>query len=388
MHSNLSQFFRIVIVILFISSCNTPEQQKSLLNKKSVAGIDAILFDTIIVNKKIGLITLQNDQGSVAQFTNYGGRWVSFYTSDENGKITDVIVGPGSIKGFLECKEKYFGATIGRYGNRIAKGKFKIDGKEYSIPTNNNGNMLHGGEIGFNDVIWDFESLGDSAVIFTYESPDGEQGFPGNLSAKVTYTLTNDNSISMEYEATTDKKTVVNLTNHAFFNLNGNGNGTINNHILQVQADQYTPVDATLIPTGKIESVSDTPFDFRQPKTIGERLELNHDQLKKGEGYDHNFVLNRKTSTEMESIALVKGDISGITMEIITIEPGLQFYGGNFMKSINVLKSGVKDDFRTAFCLETQHFPDSPNQPNFPSTLLAPGNVYKTKSIYKFGIKK
>ena len=218
--------------------------------------------------------------------------------------------------------------------------------------------MLHGGEIGFNDVIWDFESVGDSAVTFTYVSPDGEQGFPGNLSAKVTYTLKNDNSIAIEYEATTDKKTAVNLTNHAFFNLNGNG--TINNHILQVQADQYTPVDATLIPTGKIESVTNTPFDFRQPKIIGERVELNHDQLKNGGGYDHNFVLNRKTTTDMESIALVTGDKSGITMEIITLEPGLQFYGGNFMKSNNVLKNGVKDDFRTAFCLETQHFPDSP----------------------------
>jgi aldose 1-epimerase len=246
--------------------------------------------------------------------------------------------------------------------------------------------MLHGGEVGFNDVVWDFESVGDSAVVFTYASPDGEQGFPGNLSTKVTYTLTQDNSIVMEYEATTDKKTVVNLTNHAFFNLNGNG--TINNHILQVQADQFTPVDATLIPTGKIESVTNTPFDFRQPKTIGERVDLNHEQLKNGAGYDHNFVLNRKTTSDMESIALVTGDKSGITMEIITVEPGLQFYGGNFMKSNNVLKYGVRDDFRTAFCLETQHFPDSPNQANFPSTLLTPGDLYKTKSIYNFSTKK
>lgn len=385
----LLKFSPVCLMLFCIScilSCKNADQQTNKNSATPALGIGASLFDTTINDKKIALITLGNDQGSVAQFTNFGGRWVSFYTSDKNGKMIDVIVGPGSIKGFLECKEKYFGATIGRYGNRIAKGKFTIDGIEYSIPTNNNGNMLHGGEIGFNDVIWDFESVGDSAVTFTYVSPDGEQGFPGNLSAKVTYTLKNDNSIAIEYEATTDKKTAVNLTNHAFFNLNGNG--TINNHILQVQADQYTPVDVTLIPTGKIESVTNTPFDFRQPKIIGERVELNHDQLKNGGGYDHNFVLNRKTTTDMESIALVTGDKSGITMEIITLEPGLQFYGGNFMKSNNVLKNGVKDDFRTAFCLETQHFPDSPNQPNFPSTLIAPGEVYKTKSIYKFGVKK
>lgn len=385
----LLKFSPVCLMLFCIScilSCKNADQQTNKNSATPALGIGASLFDTTINDKKIALITLSNDQGSVAQFTNFGGRWVSFYVPDKNGVMTDVIVGPGSIKGFLECKEKYFGATIGRYGNRIAKGKFTIDGIEYSIPTNNNGNMLHGGEIGFNDVIWDFESVGDSAVTFTYVSPDGEQGFPGNLSAKVTYTLKNDNSIAIEYEATTDKKTAVNLTNHAFFNLNGNG--TINNHILQVQADQYTPVDATLIPTGKIESVTNTPFDFRQPKIIGERVELNHDQLKNGAGYDHNFVLNRKTTTDMESIALVTGDKSGITMEIITLEPGLQFYGGNFMKSNNVLKNGVKDDFRTAFCLETQHFPDSPNQPNFPSTLIAPGEVYKTKSIYKFGVKK
>ncbi len=385
----LLKFSPVCLMLFCIScilSCKNADQQTNKNSATPTLGIGASLFDMTINDKKIALITLSNDQGSVAQFTNFGGRWVSFYVPDKNGVMTDVIVGPGSIKGFLECKEKYFGATIGRYGNRIAKGKFTIDGIEYSIPTNNNGNMLHGGEIGFNDVIWDFESVGDSAVTFTYASPDGEQGFPGNLSAKVTYSLKNDNSIAIEYEATTDKKTAVNLTNHAFFNLNGNG--TINNHILQVQADQYTPVDATLIPTGKIESVTNTPFDFRQPKTIGERVELNHDQLKNGAGYDHNFVLNRKTTTDMESIALVTGDKSGITMEIITLEPGLQFYGGNFMKSNNVLKNGVKDDFRTAFCLETQHFPDSPNQPNFPSTLIAPGEVYKTKSIYKFGVKK
>jgi aldose 1-epimerase len=301
--------------------------------------------------------------------------------------MVDVVVGFESVQKYVSSKEPYFGATIGRYGNRIAKGKFNLDGKTYTLALNNGRNTLHGGKKGFQNVVWDAEMIDANAVRFSYLSKDGEEGYPGNLNVKVTYTLTDNDELQIEYEATTDKRTVVNLTNHAFFNLNGEGSGTINNHVLQINADQYTPVDSTLIPTGKIEPVAGTPFDFRKPATIGARLEEQNDQLKFGKGYDHNFVLNANPSQGLNHAATVVGDQSGITMQIFTEEPGLQFYGGNFMKSKNTFKNGSKDDFRTAFCLETQHFPDSPNEPSFPSTVLDPGKKYQTKSVYKFSVK-
>jgi aldose 1-epimerase len=303
---------------------------------------------------------------------------------DKNGKLTDVVVGFDSRLGFEKSTEPYFGATIGRFGNRIAKGKFSLDGKEYTLPINNPPNSLHGGKKGFQYVVWDAKQPNEKTLVLTYFSKDMEQGYPGNLKVKVTYMLTDNNELRMEYEATTDKKTVVNLTNHAFFNLNGEGSGTINNHSLMVNANNYTPVDSTLIPTGKIEPVAGTPFDFKTATAIGERINNNNEQLKNGLGYDHNFVLNRSGNESMQHAATVVGDKSGITMEVYTQEPGLQFYSGNFMKAMNTLKSGAKDDYRTAFCLETQHFPDSPNQPQFPTTVLTPGKVYKTASVYKF----
>lgn len=369
---------------LGVMACSNQNEKSSTFDGTTMSLADSSFVGNVD-GKNINLITLKNNKGTIAQFTNFGGRLVSFILPDKNQKPVDVIVGPGSLKDFLNCKEKYFGGTIGRYGNRIAKGIFKIDGNEYKLKTNNGVNHLHGGDKGFNDVVWDYTTSGDSTVVFSYLSKDGEEGYPGNLNVQVIYTLNDANELKMTYEASTDKTTFINLTNHAFFNLNGHGSGTINNHILQVGANQYTPVDSTLIPTGKLEDVANTPFDFRQPTTIRKRVNIQTDQLKFGAGYDHNFVLSKQK--EFDLAATVVGNVSGIQMKIYTVEPGLQFYGGNFMQSGNILKKGFKDDFRTAFCLETQHFPDSPNQPSFPSTMLESGEKYSTYSIYKFDLK-
>lgn len=344
-------------------------------------------FRDTIDGKSTGLFILKNKNNVQAAFTNYGGRLVSLLVPGKDGMMVDVVVGFKSAEEFVASKEPYFGATIGRYGNRIAKGKFTLDGTTYTLTKNNGPNSLHGGKKGFQAVVWDAQMKGTNAVQFTYLSKDGEEGYPGNLTSKVTYSLTDNNELVMEYEAVTDKKTVVNLTNHAFFNLNGEGSGTINNHLLQISADRYTPVDSTLIPTGKIEAVKGTPFDFTTPTAIGARVDEDHQQLKFGKGYDHNFVLNTKPGTGLFHAATAVGDLTGIVMEVYTEEPGLQFYGGNFMKGKNVFKSGTRDEFRTAFCLETQHYPDSPNQPQFPSTVLEPGKTYKTKSVYMFSVK-
>lgn len=342
---------------------------------------DTALFHTTIDNKETGLYILKNSKGITAAVTNYGGRLVSLLVPDTDGKLQDVVVGFKSVADYAHSTEPYFGATIGRYGNRIGKGKFTLDGKEYTLFTNNGPNTLHGGKKGFQAVVWDANQLNDTTLELTYLSKDGEEGFPGNLNVKVTYRLTDANELKIDYEATTDKTTVVNLTNHAFFNLNGEGSGTVNNHILQINADTYTIVDSTLIPTGKNEPVAGTPFDFTKPAAIGARVNDSSEQLNNGKGYDHNFVLN---GNGMKKAATISGDLSGIVMDVYTEEPGLQFYGGNFMQGKNTFKNGAKDDFRTAFCLETQHFPDSPNEPTFPTTVLKPGEIYKTSSVYAF----
>ncbi len=343
-------------------------------------------FDTMLQGKPVKLFWLENGDIKMA-ITNYGGRIVGLYVPDKNGNRIDVNIGYSSIKGYLEADESYFGATIGRVGNRIAKGKFILNGSEYSVPTNNNGNALHGGYKGFQSVVWEAQQPNGYTLILRYTSPDMEEGFPGNLKTTVTYSLTSENAVRIEYEATTDKPTVINLTNHAYFNLNGEGSGTILNHKMQLFAEAFTPVDAALIPIGERRQVHGTPFDFTQPKTIGERVEADNEQLRFGGGYDHNFVLGAKSGNGMNHAAKVIGDISGITMNVFTKEPGIQFYGGNFMASKNTLKSGAKDDPRTAFCLETQHFPDAPNQPNFPSIQLNPGETYSTSSEYHFSVE-
>jgi aldose 1-epimerase len=335
------------------------------------------------INGKPTDLYILNHGSMQAAVTNYGGRLAGLTVPDSQGKLTDVVAGFASVQDYVKSSERYYGATIGRFANRIAKGKFTLDGTEYSLFTNNGPNSLHGGKKGFQDVVWDATQVNDHTLLLSYFSPDMEEGYPGNLQVNITVMLTG-NAISFSYEATTDKKTVINLTNHAYFNLNGEGSGTINGHLLQVNASAYTPVDETLIPTGELAAVEGTPFDFMAPVAIGARVNDDHAQLRFGKGYDHNFVLEGTHTNGMLHAATARGDQSGIVMEVHTSEPGLQFYGGNFMKGDNRFKSGVADDLRTTFCLETQHFPDSPNQPGFPSTVLEPGQVYRTKTEYRF----
>ena len=385
--------FTIPFFALLAISCNENEAVKGKQDLSDTASNtnavmpDAIAFRDTIDGRATDLFILKNRNQMQAAFTNYGGRLIGLWVPDKNGTLTDVVVGLNSVQAYVEAGEPYFGATIGRFGNRIAKGKFSLDEIEYNLPINNDPNTLHGGRKGFQYVVFDARMPNEQTLELTYVSKDGEEGFPGNLNVKVVYTLTDSNELKMDYEATTDKKTVINLTNHAFFNLNGEGSGTINDHMLQVNANNYTPVDSTLIPTGKIEPVAGTPFDFTKPVAIGARVNEDHEQLKHGKGYDHNFVLNDHMSQGMKHAATITGDKSGIQMDIFTQEPGLQFYGGNFMKGAHTFKNGSRDNFRTAFCLETQHFPDSPNQSSFPSTVLEPGKTYRTSSVYRFTIK-
>jgi aldose 1-epimerase len=385
MIKNPTKIWLLILSTAIITACNqSKKKQTSENNSSKELSKYNLAFDTVINGKQVKLFELSNKNNIKALFTNYGGRLISLLIPNQDTSYTDVVVGFKSIDDYISSTEPYFGATIGRYGNRIAKGKFSIDNQSYQLAINNAPNTLHGGKIGFQYVIWDAKQINSHTLELTYLSSDMEEGYPGNLKVKVTYTLSDDNELFMQYEASTDKKTVINLTNHSFFNLNGEGSGTILNHQLQINAINYTPVDSTLIPTGEISAVKNTPFDFTKLITIGLRINEDNKQLKNGLGYDHNYVLQKEKSTNMILAAKVIGDKTGISMQVFTQEPGLQFYSGNFMQSKNTFKGGTKDDFRTAFCLETQHFPDSPNQPAFPSTLLTPNDIYKSQSKYVF----
>ncbi len=346
-------------------------------------------FEKKIEGKQVHLFCLKNKNRLSVAITNYGGKVVSLETPDKKGNFADIVLGFSSIDGYLKAKESYFGALIGRYGNRIANGKFTLNGKTYTLVTNNGANHLHGGGKGFNAVVWDAKQINAQTLELSYLSVDGEEGYPGNLNVKVVYTLTDSNELKIIYLATTDQPTVVNLTHHSFFNLCGEGIGTINDHVLHINADAYTPVDAGLIPTGKIEPVNGTPFDFRTPKTIKTDIQKQNQQLSFGHGYDHNFVLNNtpKNAEGLNFAAKVTEPLSGRTMEVWTNEPGLQFYGGNFLDGGDIGKCARPYSYRTAFCLETQHFPDSPNQSSFPSTVLLPGATYHSVCVYKFGVE-
>ena len=334
------------------------------------------------------LYVLRYKNGLEAKLTNSGGIITSIRAPDRAGQMADITLGYDSLSTYLEGSP-YFGSIIGRYGNRIAKGKFTLDGTEYTLAINNEPNTLHGGERGFDKYLWVAEVIENNqevGVELTRVSPDMEEGFPGNLQVSVRYLLNNANELTIAYAASTDKRTIINLTNHTYFNLAGAGSGTINNHELMIKASRFTPVDETLIPTGELRSVEDTPFDFREATPIGARLGVEHEQLKFGNGYDHNFVLDRR-STALELVSTVYEPNSGRFLEVLTTEPGIQFYGGNFLDGSNIGKGGIPYEFRTGFCLETQHFPDAPNQDVFESTVLEPGEVYDSKTIYRFGVQ-
>lgn len=335
----------------------------------------------------VELFTVKNANGIELGAIAYGGIITSLRVPDRDGRLDDIVLGFDRFEDYLN-DHPFFGAIIGRYGNRIAKGQFALDGQTYKLATNNGPNHLHGGNRGFDKVLWKAEPVaGRNAIAFSRTSPDGEEGYPGNLRVQVTYTLTDKNELIVDYRATTDKPTIVNLTQHSYFNLAGQASGDILGHQLMLNADRYTPVDDTLIPTGERALVSGTPFDFRRPTAIGARIDQKHPQLKNGLGYDHNWVLNR-SGGGLQLAARVIESKTGRTMEIRTTEPGIQFYSGNFLDGKLSGKQGAKYNHRTGFCLETQHFPDSPNRPKFPPTTLRPGGEYKTTTVFTFGVTK
>jgi len=346
---------------------------------------DSKKFEKVVGDKKIQLFTLKNKNGLVTQITNYGGRIVSLWAPDSNGDFEDVVLGYDNIETYMNPpNEVYLGALIGRYGNRIAKGLYKIDDKTYSGVINNGPNHLHGGTKGFSHVVWDATLINNQLLELTYLSPNGEEGYPGNLNVTVSYTLTDDNALQIEYKATTDATTHVNLTNHSYFNLKGAGNGTIADHLLQINADTYLPTDENSIPLETPESVKNTPFDFRKIKQIGKNLKENHKQLEIARGYDHTLIFKKNDKDTIAAFAIDQN--SGRTLELYTNEPGTQFYTGNWLTGCGIGKQGKTYLSQEAFCLETQHFPNSPNQKNFPPTLLNPGEEYYSFCSYKMGI--
>jgi aldose 1-epimerase len=339
---------------------------------------------------QIDLYSLSNKKGMEVSITNFGATVVTLKVPDRAGKGADVVLGYDSLDGY-ENGSAYFGATVGRYGNRIAGGKFSIDGKTYTLPKNNGENTLHGGVVGFNKKVWkarEIASKGGESLEMSYLSPDGEEGFPGNLSVKVVFTLPEDrNELKIEYTATTDKDTMLNLTNHSYFNLAGEGNGDILDHVVTLYAKQFTPVDKTLIPAGELRDVAGTPMDFNSATPIGKRINEKYEQLVFGKGYDHNWVLGHSGGGNGVSIAAEAFDPkSGRRLEVLTNEPGVQFYSGNFLDGSKG-KGNKPYPQRAAFCLETQHFPDSPNHPNFPSTLLKPADVFRSQTVFRFSVK-
>ena len=377
--SNLS--FALLLTSMFTSCAsneNKATNNDSTTTKAGIMKTDWGEFD----GKKVYLYTLTNKNGVQVKITNYGGTVTSWITPDKNGNKSSIVIGFDSLQSYLQ-KPPYFGALIGRYGNRIGNAKFTLDEKAYQLAANDGKNSLHGGNKGFDKVVWD-ASIGDTStpsLTLNYLSKDGEEGYPGNLHVTVQYTLTDDDELKIEYNAETDKATPVNLTNHSYFNLTGDINNTILDHTLMIDADNYTPVDSTLIPTGEIKSVKGTPFDFTTAKKIGRDIDLV-----KG-GYDHNWVLNRKDSS-LKLVATLSDSISGRKLEVSTTEPGLQFYTGNFLDGKFINHDGKPTNQHTALCMETQHFPNSPNQSNFPSTILKPGEKYHTVTIYKLSVNQ
>lgn len=362
--------------VVILSSCNRSSKNKEMV-KKEIYGTHQ--------GKEVFLLTLTNKAGNVIRLTNFGAKITWIEVPDKNGKKDNITFGYDTFEGTV-TGDMSFGSVVGRYANRIANAKFTLDGVEYKLPVNNGPNTLHGGPGGWHSVVWNTEVLKDKelpAVKFTYVSPDMEQGFPGTVTAEVVYTWTDNNEIVMDYKCTTDKKTVVNITNHAYFNLHGAGNGNILDHVLSLRASAFTPVDSVMIPTGEIRPVAGTPFDFTAPHTIGERIGENYDQLILGRGYDHNYVLDNKEPVDV----IVYEPVSGRVLEVITDQPGMQLYTGNFLDGSKIGHGGKPYTHRSGFCLESGHFPDSPNHPEFPPTVLNPGETLTTQTIYRFSVK-
>lgn len=359
----------------------TSNKQHATVNRDSLDSS----FDTVIDSKDVKLYTLTNGKLKAA-LTNYGARLVNLQVPDKAGNLTDVILGYDSAAEYKANASNFYGAIVGRYGNRIGDATFTLQGVKYELEKNDGKNSLHGGTHGVYNQVWDVANSSDSSITFTYLSPDGEAGYPGEVKMQVTYTLSHTGGLVMEYQANTNKETVLNLTNHAYFNLSGAGSATILDHELQIDAEAITEVDDTLIPTGKSIQIAGTPFDFRKAFAIGDRIEADNEQLKIGKGYDHNFELS--TARGFRKVASVYAPKTGIEMQVFTTEPGLQFYSGNFMSDTDPKgKGGLTYPYRSAFCLETQHFPDAPNHPAFASTVLKPEQTYNTKSEYRFIIK-
>ena len=376
-----SEFIVFAFIILFLTTCIQEEKSTMKVEKK--------MFGQIEDNVSAILYTLTNNNGVSMSVTNYGGIITELKVPDKNGNISDIVLGYDKVEDYIK-ETPYFGATVGRYGNRIAKGRFTLNGEEYTLAINNDPNHLHGGIKGFDKVLWEtepFQRETELGLVMKYRSKDGEEGYPGNLDVKITYTLNDNNEVRIDYFATTDKPTICNLTNHTYFNLKDAGASTILDHELQILADKYTPIDPTSIPVGQLAVVEGTPFDFRQPKKIGRDINVENEQLKNGIGYDHNFVINGKMG-DMRLAARVEEYTSGRVMEVFTEEPGVQFYCGNFLDGSLIGKNRTVYNYRNGFCLETQHFPNSPNEPEWPTTTLNPGEIYKTSTIHKFSVAK
>jgi len=381
MKHKASKSLAFVAAIVGMSACNPSQEQSAQHTAQTELTVSPADFAAEIDGDSVQLYTLTNGTATAA-ITNYGARIISLHVPDKNGELVDVVLGYKDLATYRKPGEGFYGAIVGRYGNRIAKGQFELEGQQYQLELNDGPNTLHGGTNGFFMKVWEVKHATDSSLELQYLSPDGDAGYPGKLDVTVTYTLTSDNGLDITYRANTDKATVVNLTNHAYFNLSGEGDSTILDHLLTIRADGYTPVDETLIPTGEIASVENTPFDFRQPTAIGKRIDTTDAQLLLGKGYDHNFVLKKDPGLQL--VATVESPKTGIIMDVLTEEPGLQFYSGNFMDRVQNAKGGKTYGHRSAFCLETQHFPDSPNQPDFPSTMLEPKAEYRTRTVYQF----
>ena len=376
----MSRIYPIAFAVIVLLGVVIAVAAKPKITKRS--------FGKTADGKAIEIYTLTNTGGAETQIIPYGGAVVSLKVPDKSGKLGDIVLGYGSVADY-EKHTSFFGALIGRYGNRIGKAKFSVGGKQYTLTANNGENHLHGGPKGYDRVVWAARPSTDvngANIEMSYVSRDGEEGYPGNLKIKVVYTLTEKNELKIAYSATTDKDTVVNLTHHSYFNLAGAGNNSILTHQLTLNADRFTPTDGGSIPTGELLSVKGTPFDFTRPTGIGARIDQTDEQLKFGQGYDHNWVLN-KNGSELSLAASVYEPTSGRVMEVLTTEPGLQFYSGNFLDDAIKGKSGQRYPKRSGFCLEAQHFPDSPNQPAFPSTTLKPGAVYTQTTIYRFSVR-